>query len=64
VLILGARDLMAPPRSAADLAGALQRSRTVKLPDCGHAMMVEQPDAVLDVLIAATTDLAVAGAGN
>ena len=64
LLVLGARDLMAPPRSAADLAGALQRSRTVKLPDCGHAMMAEQPDAVLDALIAATTDLAVAGAGN
>ncbi|HET9046563.1 MAG TPA: alpha/beta hydrolase [Casimicrobiaceae bacterium] len=64
LLILGARDLMAPPRSAADLAGALQGSRTVTLQDCGHAMMAEQPDAVLDALIAATTNFAVGAAGK
>ena len=64
LLILGARDLMAPPRSAVELAKALKRSRTVTLPDCGHAMMSEQPDAVLDALIAATTDLAAAETGK
>jgi pimeloyl-ACP methyl ester carboxylesterase len=48
--IVGARDLMAPPKSAQALIGALHDSRVVTLPDCGHAMMAEQPDAVLDAL--------------
>ena len=26
-------------------------SRTVTIPDCGHMMMAEAPDAVLDALI-------------
>jgi pimeloyl-ACP methyl ester carboxylesterase len=50
LLILGARDIMAPPRTAAELGDTLAKSRTVLLPDCGHAMMAEQPDAVLDTL--------------
>ncbi len=52
LLILGARDLMAPPKSAQALAGALADRRVVTLPDCGHALMAEQPDAVLDALAA------------
>ena len=53
LLLVGARDLMAPPRAATDLADALgERARTVTLPGCGHAMMAEAPDAVLDALIA------------
>ncbi len=43
---------MAPPRSALDLAAAFGDSRTVTLAGCGHAMMAEQPDAVLDALAA------------
>jgi pimeloyl-ACP methyl ester carboxylesterase len=52
LLILGARDVMAPPRAAVELAGVLAGATTVTLPDCGHAMMAEQPDAVLDALAA------------
>jgi len=48
--ILGARDLMAPPKSAQALIGTLADRRVVTLPDCGHALMAEQPDAVLDAL--------------
>jgi pimeloyl-ACP methyl ester carboxylesterase len=48
--IVGARDIMAPPRNARDLIAALRDARVVELPDCGHAMMAEQPDAVLDAL--------------
>jgi fermentation-respiration switch protein FrsA (DUF1100 family) len=47
----GARDLMAPPKNAQALTGALQDKRVVTLPDCGHALMAEQPDAVLDALL-------------
>lgn len=50
--IVGARDLMAPPKAAAALTAALADARTVTLPDCGHALMAEQPDAVLDALAA------------
>ena len=50
LVVLGARDLMAPPRGAKDLIGALAGVEIVNLPDCGHAMMAEQPDAVLDAL--------------
>jgi pimeloyl-ACP methyl ester carboxylesterase len=51
LLLLGARDLMAPPKNAQALTGALQDKRVVTLPDCGHALMAEQPDAVLDALL-------------
>jgi pimeloyl-ACP methyl ester carboxylesterase len=51
LLILGARDLMAPPKGAQALIATLADKRVVTLPDCGHAMMAEQPDAVLDTLM-------------
>jgi pimeloyl-ACP methyl ester carboxylesterase len=50
LLILGSRDIMAPPRNAAALIEALPRHRKVTLPGCGHALMAEAPDAVLDAL--------------
>jgi pimeloyl-ACP methyl ester carboxylesterase len=50
LVILGQRDLMAPPRSATALCEALAEVRVVTLPGAGHAMMAEQPDAVLDAL--------------
>ena len=49
-MILGARDIMAPPKNAQALIAALPGARVVTLPDCGHALMAEQPDAVLDAL--------------
>jgi pimeloyl-ACP methyl ester carboxylesterase len=48
--ILGARDLMTPVKGAQALLAALADHHTVTLPDTGHAMMAEQPDAVLDAL--------------
>jgi pimeloyl-ACP methyl ester carboxylesterase len=48
--ILGARDIMAPPKNAQALVAGLRDPRVVTLPECGHAMMAEQPDAVLDAL--------------
>jgi len=50
LVIVGARDIMAPPKSARELIGRLCEARVVELPDCGHSMMAEQPDAVLDAL--------------
>ena len=50
MVVVGARDIMAPPKNAQGLIGALREARVVNLPDCGHAMMAEQPDAVLEAL--------------
>jgi len=50
LVLLGARDVMAPPRAAQSLVAALQDGRVVSLDECGHAMMSEQPDRVLDAL--------------
>ena len=50
LVVVGARDIMAPPKNAKDLIRTLPDVHVVDLPDCGHALMAEQPDAVLDVL--------------
>ena len=50
LLVLGAADLRAPTKAAQALIGALADKRVVTLPACGHAMMAEEPDAVLDAL--------------
>jgi pimeloyl-ACP methyl ester carboxylesterase len=50
LVVMGARDIMAPPRNANALIGALVNVRTVLLPETGHALMAERPDAVLDAL--------------
>ena len=49
LFVLGSRDVMTPPRSASSLTAALPHGRIVTV-DAGHAMMAEQPDAVLDAL--------------
>jgi pimeloyl-ACP methyl ester carboxylesterase len=51
LFVLGARDVMTPPRSAQALTAALKHGKIVTV-DAGHAMMAEQADAVLDALIA------------
>lgn len=50
LVVLAARDIMAPPKFAQALVDALADVRVVTLSGCGHAMMSEQPDAVLDAL--------------
>jgi pimeloyl-ACP methyl ester carboxylesterase len=51
LLIIGASDSMTPPRIGRQLADKIAGSRTVVIPDSGHMMMAEAPDAVLDALI-------------
>ena len=50
LVILGARDIMAPNRNARALIERLADKRVVTLPDAGHALMAEEPDYVLDAL--------------
>jgi len=52
LILSGSHDLMAPPKATLALAGALPGARRVILNGAGHAMMSEQPDAVLDALTA------------
>ena len=50
LLIIGQRDQMTLPKNARALAAALSDKRVVTIPDCGHSMMTEAPDVVLDTL--------------
>ena len=51
LLLLGERDAMTPAKAAKPLAEAIAGARVITLAGCGHMMMAEQPDAVLDALI-------------
>ena len=51
LFVLGARDVMTPPRGAQELVKALREARTVTIGPSGHSLMAEAPDATLDALI-------------
>jgi pimeloyl-ACP methyl ester carboxylesterase len=50
LVITGLRDIMAPPRNARAVQAVLPDVRAVELPEAGHALTAEEPDAVLDAL--------------
>jgi pimeloyl-ACP methyl ester carboxylesterase len=50
LFVLGRRDVMTPPRAAAELQAKL-KGRTVMVELSGHSLMAEAPDATLDALI-------------
>jgi pimeloyl-ACP methyl ester carboxylesterase len=50
LVILGARDVMAPPRNSRALVAALRDAHVVTLADAGHSLMAERPGEVLDAL--------------
>jgi pimeloyl-ACP methyl ester carboxylesterase len=52
LVVLGAADIMTPAKNGHELARLIATSRTVTIPGCGHMMLAEAPDAVLDALIA------------
>jgi pimeloyl-ACP methyl ester carboxylesterase len=49
--ISGSRDRMTPPRPVGEFLARIAHARTLMLEGTGHALMAEQPDAVLDALI-------------
>jgi len=51
LFIFGSKDMMTPPRSTKTLTGAIGHGKVVQV-DAGHSLMSEQPDAVLDALVA------------
>jgi pimeloyl-ACP methyl ester carboxylesterase len=52
LLVIAANDIMTPPKAGQELARLVAGSRSVIIPDCGHMLLAEAPDAVLDALIA------------
>ena len=50
LILLGQQDQMTPSRASAPLVSAIGHATVVRLERCGHAMMAEQPDAVLRAL--------------
>ncbi len=49
--VLGARDMMTPPRGAEELIRKIEKSRSTRVAVSGHSLMAEAPDATLDALI-------------
>ena len=50
LVIIGEQDKMTAPISAQAVADGIADSRVVRLNPCGHSMLAEQPNAVLDAL--------------
>lgn len=50
LLLLGSRDMMTPPKATATLTKAINGAKVVQIDHCGHNLMAEQPDAVLENL--------------
>ena len=51
LVIAGNDDMMTPARAGLDVAQSLPDARVVRLDGCGHAMLNERPNEVLDALI-------------
>jgi len=63
LVVTGAADRMTPARQGAKVAEAIKGAQLVVLPDCGHMMMVEQPDATLDALVGFLADRSAIASG-
>ena len=57
LLLLGRKDIMTPPKATAALRTALPQAKVVQVESCGHSLMAEQPDQVLDALFAFAVDV-------
>jgi len=51
LFILGARDMMTPPRGAEALMAKVKGARVERIRPSGHMLMAEAPDATLDAMI-------------
>jgi pimeloyl-ACP methyl ester carboxylesterase len=50
LVVIAGNDFMTPAKAGNELARLIAGSRTVTIPDCGHMLLAEAPDAVLDAL--------------
>ena len=53
LIVVGEADQMTPPAAGLEVAAALPNARVVRLPGCGHSMLSERPNEVLDALVEA-----------
>lgn len=51
LMVLAENDMMTAPVRARDVVGAIEGARVHMIPNCGHSMMNEKPNDVLDALI-------------
>jgi pimeloyl-ACP methyl ester carboxylesterase len=51
LLLVARRDRMTPRRNLPPLQSALRQVQRAEIPDCGHAMMNERPEAVVEQLL-------------
>jgi pimeloyl-ACP methyl ester carboxylesterase len=51
LVIVGNRDVMTPSRIGKHIGGLIPEAEVVVLNNCGHAMLTERPNEVLDALI-------------
>lgn len=51
LIIQGLDDVIAPPQNAWNLVARRSNTRVVGLPDCGHAILPEQPRAVFEAVL-------------
>jgi pimeloyl-ACP methyl ester carboxylesterase len=51
LVLVGEGDELTPPELAAEIAAGVAGSRLVKVPDCGHASTLEQPQKVSRALV-------------
>ncbi len=63
-VVVGDRDLLTPPRMAAVLADGIPGASLTVLEGCGHLLMLEQPTAVDEVLVAASSSAATPAAAD
>ncbi len=54
-VILGKNDIMASPKAARGVIGALAQVEVTELSNCGHMLMAEQPDQVLEAMMASVS---------
>jgi pimeloyl-ACP methyl ester carboxylesterase len=52
LFLSGKQDVMTPSKSTATLTKAIPHATVVRIENCGHDLMAEQPDAALDTLFA------------
>jgi pimeloyl-ACP methyl ester carboxylesterase len=51
LVIIAGNDIMTTAKAGRELAGLIARARSVVIADCGHMLLAEAPDALLDSLI-------------
>lgn len=53
LVVIGDADQMTPAKAGLAVAAGLPNAQVVRLPGCGHAMLSERPNEVLDALVTA-----------